>query len=151
MYDAAAFDAAVPVFREVMDTIRSGELPDHAYCHVIPRVIYTAQQSIGATLDALLAGASNRARKLNGDLFEHFIKTLIEDLGVDCTSGTIKVPVKDDAGNVIFCADFKALSDVYCSGIAAKCLCLYLQHTPLSADRRADFSRLLRVITSNLV
>ena len=33
-------------------------------------VIYTAQQSIGATLDALPAGQSNTARKLNGDLFE---------------------------------------------------------------------------------
>lgn len=107
MYDAAGFEAAVPVFREVMETIRSGVRPDHAYRHVVPRVVYTAQQSIGATLDALPAGASNKARKLNGDLFEHFIRTLIEDLGVDCTSGTIKVPVKDEAGNVLFKSSYQ--------------------------------------------
>src|ERR1700755_2553316 len=64
MYDAASFEAAVPVFREIVETIRRGERPDDAYRHVILRVIYTAQQSIGATLDALPAGASNRARKL---------------------------------------------------------------------------------------
>lgn len=107
MYDAAAFEAAVPVFREIMETIRSGDQPADAYRHVVPRVIYTAQQSIGATLDALPAGASNRARKLNGDLFEYFIRTLIEDLGVDCTSGTIKVPVKDDAGNLLFKSSYQ--------------------------------------------
>src|SRR3990172_6334069 len=32
--------------------------------------IYTCQQSIGATLDALPANQSNVARKINGDLFE---------------------------------------------------------------------------------
>jgi hypothetical protein len=55
--------------------------------------IYTIQQSIGATLDALPAGKSNTARKINGDLFERLIMLLIQRLGVDCASGTISVPV----------------------------------------------------------
>lgn len=59
-------------------------------------VIYTVQQSIGATLDALPAGQSNRARKVNGDLFERFIQLIIRELGVSCDSGTVQVPVMVD-------------------------------------------------------
>lgn len=56
-------------------------------------VIYTAQQSIGATLDALPAGQSNKARKLNGDLFERFIQLILLEMGLACASRTIEVPV----------------------------------------------------------
>ncbi len=59
-------------------------------------VIYTVQQCIGAALDALPAGDSNRARKVNGDLFERFIQLVICELGVSCTGGTVRVPVKVD-------------------------------------------------------
>lgn len=64
-------------------------------------VIYTAQQSIGATLDALPSGQSNKARKLNGDLFERFIQLILQEMGVACASGTVKVPVTVD-GQVAF-------------------------------------------------
>lgn len=63
---------------------------------IIRNSIYTVQQSIGATLDALPAGSSNTARKLNGDLFERLMKLLILETGVDCRSGVINVPVKVD-------------------------------------------------------
>jgi hypothetical protein len=63
---------------------------------IIRNSIYTIQQTIGATLDALPAGSSNTARKLNGDLFERLIKLLIQEVGVDCRSGVINVPVKVD-------------------------------------------------------
>jgi len=63
---------------------------------LICRAIYTLQQSIGAALDALPAGKSNTARKINGDLFERLIRLLISRQGVDCTSGTVKVPVMID-------------------------------------------------------
>lgn len=59
-------------------------------------VIYTVQQSIGATLDALPAGQSNRARKVNGDLFERFIQLIIRELGVACDSGVERVPIAVD-------------------------------------------------------
>jgi len=55
--------------------------------------IYTCQQSIGATLDALPANQSNVARKINGDLFERFIRLIINRVGIDATQGTISVPV----------------------------------------------------------
>lgn len=58
--------------------------------------IYTIQQSIGATLDALPSGESNTARKINGDLFERLIQLLINHFGVDCRSGVINVPVEVD-------------------------------------------------------
>ncbi len=61
---------------------------------LIRNSIYTIQQAIGATLDALPAGSSNTARKLNGDLFERLIKLLVQEVGVDCRSGVINVPVK---------------------------------------------------------
>lgn len=60
---------------------------------VICNSIYTLQQSIGAALDALPAGKSNNARKINGDLFERLIRLLIAELGIDCRSGVVNVPV----------------------------------------------------------
>jgi len=56
--------------------------------------IYTCQQSIGAALDALPANKSNIARKINGDLFERFVRLIIQEIGIDVTDGTITVPVK---------------------------------------------------------
>jgi hypothetical protein len=60
------------------------------------RAIYTIQQSIGATLDALPAGMSNTARKINGDLFERLIKLVVKRAGVECESGVVSVPIKVD-------------------------------------------------------
>lgn len=63
---------------------------------VIRNSIYTIQQTIGATLDALPSGRSNTARKINGDLFERLIRLLLQKTGVDCQSGVINVPVVVD-------------------------------------------------------
>lgn len=61
---------------------------------LLNRATYTIQQCIGTALDALPAGKSNTARKINGDLFERLIRLLLVRLGVDCTSGVVTVPVK---------------------------------------------------------
>lgn len=61
---------------------------------IIRNSIYSIQQSIGIALDAY--PVSNRARKVAGDLFERLIRLLISDLGVDCKSGTIGIPVRAD-------------------------------------------------------
>ncbi|MDR0868339.1 MAG: hypothetical protein LBP75_07685 [Planctomycetota bacterium] len=55
--------------------------------------IYTCQQAIGATLDALPAGESNIARKRNGDLFERYIRLIVSALGIEVRTGTVAVPV----------------------------------------------------------
>jgi hypothetical protein len=63
---------------------------------IVCNSIYTIQQSIGAVLDALPAGQSNTARKINGDLFERLMLLLVQSLGVECTTGTVKIPVMID-------------------------------------------------------
>ncbi|MDR1325417.1 MAG: hypothetical protein LBK00_05210 [Treponema sp.] len=57
------------------------------------KFIYTCQQSIGATLDALPVGESNTARKINGDLFERYIRMVLIELGIPVRDGVIPVPV----------------------------------------------------------
>jgi hypothetical protein len=59
----------------------------------INRMVYTMQVSIGSALDALPAGQSNTARKINGDLFEHLIRLIVRGIGIDCESGVVQIPV----------------------------------------------------------
>ncbi len=60
---------------------------------LINQFIYTCQQMIGAALDALPAGESNKARKLNGDLFERYIRMILQEIGVSVHDGVVSVPV----------------------------------------------------------
>ncbi len=88
-------------FLRVLENIRSVDFDTEANRQLVNRVIYTAQQSIGACLDALPSGMSNKARKLNGDLFERFIRLVIEFCNLDVEDKTIKVPVIVD-GKLLF-------------------------------------------------
>lgn len=63
---------------------------------VINRFIYTSQQMIGAALDALPAGESNKARKINGDLFERYIRLILQNIGIPVHDGVVSVPVVVD-------------------------------------------------------
>jgi hypothetical protein len=92
LYSSADFQKAAKTFLALVKHAK-GYKPKQAEREIINRVIYTAQQSIGASLDALPAGQSNTARKVNGDLFERFIRLIVNELGIDCTSGTINIPV----------------------------------------------------------
>ena len=85
------------VFTDALDALASGITPDQSSRQTINHLIYTLQQTIGATLDGLPAGRSNRARKLNGDLFERLVQLVLNQVGVPCVSGTIQVPVQIDA------------------------------------------------------
>ena len=95
MLSAEEFDEAWDCFRKAVPNMRDIK-NDVAARKAVNKVVYTCQQSIGATLDALPAGESNRARKLNGDLFERFIRRIIADMGIDVQEGTVKVPVMVD-------------------------------------------------------
>jgi len=88
------FDAMLESFRYVMAHIREINTPNEREC--INRIVYTCQQAIGATLDALSAGKSNTSRKINGDLFEQFIRLIISEIGVPVRSGTVRIPVCND-------------------------------------------------------
>lgn len=99
MYDFEAFEKSSSEFIKIINNIKDSD--NEANREIVNRVIYTAQQCIGAALDALPAKKSNTARKINGDLFERFIRLIISEVGVDVTEGTISVPVKID-GEIAF-------------------------------------------------
>lgn len=94
-------------FLDVLTALKNRDRPDEAKREVIIRTIYTLQQSIGAALDALPAGSSNQARKVNGDLFERLIKIIITTMGIDCISGVVKVPVRDNNGKALFRSSYQ--------------------------------------------
>lgn len=92
MYGVEEVDSAYSQFRYSLKHIREIENDLEARDN-INRYVYTLQQSIGAALDALPASDSNRARKVNGQLFEQLIRILIKEIGIEATEGTVQVPV----------------------------------------------------------
>lgn len=93
MLSARDCDASWTTFKKAIEAIRD-IAGDQLTRHTIIKFIYTCQQAIGATLDSLPAGKSNFARKLNGDLFEHFIREIISDIGINVASEMINIPLK---------------------------------------------------------
>lgn len=104
---ADVLESTLGNFDLVRAALRGGDKPDEDHRSSVNEAIYTMQQCIGAALDALPSGESNRARKINGDLFERLILLLMQDLGIEATSGTIKVPVRDDAGNELLKSSYQ--------------------------------------------
>jgi hypothetical protein len=94
LYSSKIVKANLRQFLKVLDAIKTSDTSGNR--EIVNRSVYTIQQSIGAALDALPAGQSNTARKINGDLFERFIRLLLVRVGIECTSGVVKVPVKVD-------------------------------------------------------
>ncbi|MDR2595475.1 MAG: hypothetical protein LBC87_11955 [Fibromonadaceae bacterium] len=101
MYDAKEFSKASKEFLKILQNIKTIDRKDNSIRNILNNATYTIQQSIGSALDGLPAGQSNTARKLNGDLFEHFIRLIIQEIGINCKSGVIQVPVIVD-GNPEF-------------------------------------------------
>lgn len=92
------YAANLPKFLSIFSDMRAGRTPNPIYKPLVSEFMYTVQQSIGAALDAAGSGSSNAARKLNGELFERFVRLLIEEAGVPCSPGTVMVPFKDPNG-----------------------------------------------------
>ena len=99
MYGFEEFERASKIFIEIIKDIRNSDGRENR--EIVNRIVYTSQQCIGATLDALPAKQSNTARKINGDLFERFIRLILSEIGIDVTEGTISVPIQID-GKVSF-------------------------------------------------
>lgn len=93
MYGLDDIDKIETVFPKLLANVRDSAQNDSENREILTRSIYTIQQSIGAALDALPAGRSNQARKINGDLFERLIQELLKLIGVSCGTGTVQVPV----------------------------------------------------------
>lgn len=79
------FNYTLSHIRDVRDNIELKE--------TINKFVYTCQQAIGAALDALPAGESNKARKINGDLFERYIRLILRKIGINVHDGVVSVPV----------------------------------------------------------
>lgn len=92
MYQAGEFDAVKKEFIYLLKNIRSISAEPSQRSN-LNNAVYTIQQSIAAALDGLPAGESNRARKINGDLFERFIQLIFKEMGIDAISGTVNVPI----------------------------------------------------------
>jgi hypothetical protein len=93
MYNAKEFSKTSKEFLKILHTIKTINKSDGSIRDILNNTTYTIQQSVGSALDGLPAGQSNTARKLNGDLFEHFIRLIIREIGIDCKSGVIQLPI----------------------------------------------------------
>lgn len=98
MICADDFCGAKETFYDALRHIR--DIREDTPCReLLNRFIYTCQQAIGAALDALPAGKSNTARKINGDLFERYIRRILERIGIDVRTGSIYLTVTVDGEN----------------------------------------------------
>ena len=93
MYDINAFDKIGKEFTKLLKSAKEIGTENLDQRNTLLNSVYTIQQSIGAALDGLQAGKSNTARKLNGDLFENFIRLVIREIGIDCRAGVVQIPV----------------------------------------------------------
>ena len=75
----------------------SPDLDSYRRSREMRRVLYTAQQSIGAVADSL--GNSNRSRKRVGQTFERLILLLVQHAGAVCESRTVVLPVPGHPGH----------------------------------------------------
>lgn len=107
LYEIDEFEAAAAQFTSTLEQLRDSMRPSGDLRDNFIRTIYTLQQSIGAALDALPAGLSNQARKVNGDLFERLIRLLLVSMNVECVEGTVKVPVRDMNGAELFKSSYQ--------------------------------------------
>lgn len=88
------FDKSKKSFSNLLENIQDKSSNTKSNRELINNFVYTCQQSIGSALDALPANRSNTARKINGDLFERFIRLIIAKIGINVSAGTIAVPIK---------------------------------------------------------
>lgn len=65
----------------------------------VNKVVYTIQQAIGCIGDSL--ASANQSRKRIGQLFESFIRLIIQEVGVTCEPRTVRIPIPDNPGYVM--------------------------------------------------
>lgn len=99
MYKREPFSFASTKFLELLNNIKDIKPEDKIEREIINNGTYTIQQCIGAALDGIDGGKSNSARKLNGDLFEHLIRLIFTEIGIDAKSGVVKVPIPYEGEN----------------------------------------------------
>lgn len=93
MYKTDTFALASSKFMELLANVKDIKPELEIERQIINNTTYTIQQSIGAALDGIEGGKSNSARKLNGDLFEHLIRLIINEIGITAKAGVVQIPV----------------------------------------------------------
>ena len=95
LYTSKEFARFQTVFTDELELLKENQGTfDSDNREVINRIIYTSQQCVGFILDGLTQkDAKQRARKLNGDLFENFILKILNSAGVKCRNGNVRVPI----------------------------------------------------------
>ena len=93
--NAETFEESIRTFNDVINALKKRQMPDAKTRSIFSSVVYTLQQCIGVALDALPASSANQAKKINGDLFERLIRLLMAGVGVDCSAGVLRVPIRE--------------------------------------------------------
>ena len=75
------------------DTIETATVQQYLNTNELNQVVYTCQQIIGSIGDSFTN--SNQSRKRIGQLFENLVKLIIKELGFNCESRTISIPIPD--------------------------------------------------------
>jgi hypothetical protein len=90
-----AFDRLIDFLGDIKQsrekTIKMKKYRSFINSNELCKVIYTAQQSVGCIGDSFLN--PNQSRKRVGQLFENFIKLIIQNIGFNCESRRISLPV----------------------------------------------------------
>ena len=91
-YDLKDFESHLKIFNKTTSFNPELEISqDLRNC--VNSMLYTVQQCIGSTLDGLPIGLSNKARKINGVLFEKLIIQYLNTRGIIVQSETLKIPI----------------------------------------------------------
>jgi hypothetical protein len=90
--DIAGFEKNIDIFNNIITHYQDFKPTDEDR-HCINDMIYTMQQCLGSTLDALPIGESNKARKINGTLFEKLIVVFLNELNITGKAETLDIPI----------------------------------------------------------
>lgn len=91
-YDLPKFEENLSLFNNIASETDE-EKPSLEARLCVTNMIYTIQQSIGSALDGLPVGLSNKARKLNGTLFEKLIVLFLSSRGLTASAESLDIPV----------------------------------------------------------
>lgn len=90
--DISAFELNMGLFRDIIKNYPEVDATNDARL-CLNKMLYTIQQCLGATLDSLPVGESNKARKINGTLFERLIVQFFNALSISANPEVLDLPV----------------------------------------------------------
>jgi hypothetical protein len=101
IYDVEKFQNEAEKFIQILDKLKDGRKTISVKTnHIIDRVTYTIQQSIGVGLDLL--SNPNSARKHVGNRFEELIRLIMTRLEISNEKVVFKIPYPTDEGEKMY-------------------------------------------------